>query len=114
MKVTTFPAPPKEFNPVTGSDKELAQYGYPRRPDPVKEPVLRKLWDQHFTGKHTLVRAELVEDTVWHTVPHGAPKKPGFGLGGDWGGAVVKVASLGLNPPEPVTVAVQGVCAAPL
>ena len=101
MKVTTFPAPPKEFNPVTGSDKELAQYGYPRRPDPVKEPVLRKLWDQHFTGKHTLVRAELVEDTVWHTVPHGAPKKPGFGLGGDWGGAVVKVALLGLNPPEP-------------
>ena len=70
MKITTFPAPPKEFNPVTGSDKELAQYGYPRRPDPVKEPVFRKLWDQHFTGKHTLVRAELVEDKVWHTVPH--------------------------------------------
>jgi len=101
MQITTFPAPAKGFNPVTASDADLARYGYPRRPDPVKEPGLRKLWDQAFTAPHTFVTAQLVEDKVWHTLPHGAPKKPGFGLAGNWAGGIVEVASLKLSPPQP-------------
>ncbi len=101
MKITTFPAPPKGFNPVTGSDVNLARYGYPRRPDPVKEPQLRALWDRFFTVPHTLVTAELVEDKVWHTRPLFEWKKKPFGLVGDWGGAIVQVSSLGFSPPEP-------------
>jgi len=101
MNLTTFPAPPKNFNPVTAPDRDLALYGYPRRPDPVKEPGLRKLWDSAFTGKHTFVKAELVEDKVWHSRPHADFKKQGFGLGGNWAGAVVNVSSLGFSPPEP-------------
>jgi hypothetical protein len=41
----TFSAPPKGFDLTTGSEKQLALYGIPRRPDPTIEPGLRKLWD---------------------------------------------------------------------
>jgi hypothetical protein len=36
-------------------------------------------------------------------LPHGSPnfKKPGFGLEGNWAGAIVQTASLNLSPPEP-------------
>jgi hypothetical protein len=104
MQLKTFPAPVTGFNPVTASDIDLARYGYPRRPDPVTEPGLRRLWDRAFTAKHTFVTAVLVEDKIWHTLPHGAPKKPGFGLAGNWAGGVVEVASLKLSPPQPANM----------
>jgi hypothetical protein len=37
-------APPEGFDPKTASDSALRRYGL-RRPDPVKEPQLRAIWD---------------------------------------------------------------------
>jgi hypothetical protein len=104
MSVITFPAPPKDFDPVTASAKALAQFGLPRRPDPNTEPGLRKLWDRAFARKPTFVKANMVEDKVWHSRPRHAWKKGQFGLEGNWAGAVVQVASLGLSPPEPANM----------
>lgn len=101
LKITTFAAPPSDFNPVTASNDRLALYGIPRRPDATKEPVLRQLWDRVFSKPVTFVQAQLVEDTVWRSLPHGALKKRDFGLEGNWAGGIIEVASLGLNPPEP-------------
>jgi hypothetical protein len=103
LKITTFAPPPKTFDLSTATDVQLAVYGIPRKPDPVKEPGLRKLWDRVFSKPVNFVQAELVEDKVWKTLPHGSvsAKKPGFGLAGDWAGAVVETSSLKLSPPEP-------------
>ena len=101
LKITTFPATPPNFNPSTASDRLLAVHGIPRRPDADKEPGLRVLWDKFFTKPVNFVEAQLVEDKVWHTLPHGSPNvaKAGFGLAGDWAGAIVETASLGLSQP---------------
>src|SRR5580658_9169637 len=101
MSVITFPAPPQEFDPITASPKDLAQFGIPRRPDPQKEPVLRSLWDRAFARKPTFVQANLVESTLPFSRPHGSSKAGEFGLAGNWAGAVIEVASLNLKPAEP-------------
>jgi hypothetical protein len=104
LKLTTFAAPPKDFNPLTASDKLLAVHGIPRRPDATQEPVLRNLWDKAFAKPMTFVQAQLVEEKIWKTVPHGIAKPANFGLAGNWAGGIVQVSSLGLNPPEPANV----------
>jgi hypothetical protein len=112
VRITTFPAPPADFDPFTASNLELFRHGYPRRPDPKAEPVLRRLWDKAFASRPTFVKAELAESKAWRSRPYHdwktdrtrvAPERtqPRFGLAGDWAGAVVSVASLGFNPPEP-------------
>jgi len=103
VKITTFAPPPKEFNPVTAPPQQLALYGIPRRPDATAEPGLRNLWDRFFTKPVNFVQAQLVEDKVWRTLPHGSPNlhKQGFGLAGNWAGAIVETSSLQLNPPQP-------------
>ncbi|HUA35824.1 MAG TPA: G1 family glutamic endopeptidase [Candidatus Binataceae bacterium] len=104
MKVTIFEAPPRNFDPATASDRSLALYGLPRRPDPAKEPGLRKLWDRAFARKPIFQKAHLVETTAWHTRPRALPKTNKFSLEGDWAGAVVNVPSLNLSPPEPANM----------
>lgn len=104
MNATTFPTPPKGFDPTTAPTNTLLQYGYPRRPDLQTEPVLRALWDRAMVRKPTFVQAQLVEDKVWRSQPHALWKKDQFGLAGDWAGAVVQVSSLGFSPPEPANV----------
>lgn len=37
-KVTTFAAPPKDFNPLAASAAQLAVHGIPRKPDAATEP----------------------------------------------------------------------------
>jgi hypothetical protein len=102
MNVTTFPAPPKDFDPVTAPAATLARFGIPRRPDATAEPGLRALWDRAFARKPTFVAPHLIEDKVWHSRP--ALQKGQFGLAGNWAGAVVKVASLGFSPPQPANM----------
>jgi len=103
-RITTFAAPPRDFNPVSATANQLAVYGIPRRPDAVQEPGLRKLWDRAFSRPVQFIQAELVEDKVWRTLPHGALKPADFGLAGNWAGGIVEVSSLGLNPTEPATM----------
>jgi hypothetical protein len=101
MSVTIFPAPPKDFDPITASPQALAKYGMPRRPDPQKEPGLRSQWDRIFALKPTFVQATLVKSKIPLSRPRGTTKPGEFGLAGNWAGAVVQVASLKLSPAEP-------------
>ncbi len=48
-----FPAPPAGFDPVSASDADLAQYGFPRRPEPGSDSYNR--WVAHMAhAKHRL------------------------------------------------------------
>jgi len=100
VSVITFPAPPKNFDPTTASATTLAQYGIPRRPSAQTEPVLRAQWDRVFALKPTFIQANLVPGKLPFSRPHITPTGE-FGLGGNWAGAVVQVASLKLSPPQP-------------
>jgi hypothetical protein len=105
MSITTFKAPPDDFDPVTAPLKTLALYGVPRRPDPQAEPVLRALWDKVFARKPKFIVPVANPARVWKSAPYRVPKQKEFGpLAGDWAGAVVQVASLGFTPPEPATM----------
>ncbi len=101
MNVITFPAPPKDFDPVTASHKSLTRFGIPRRPDPNTEPGLRKLWDKVFARKPTFLTAELEEDEVRQSRPRSAGQKDQSGpdTGANWAGVVVEVSSLELLEP---------------
>ncbi len=101
MNITTFKAPPDDFDPVTAPLQMLALYGIPRRPDPQSEPGLRTLWDKAFARKPKFIVPVANPARVWKSAPHRVPKQKEFGLSGDWAGTVVQVASLGFSPPEP-------------
>jgi Peptidase A4 family len=45
--VRVFPPPPKNFDAVAATPKELARHGIPQRPDPRTQPVLAALWEQY-------------------------------------------------------------------
>jgi Peptidase A4 family len=104
MNITTFKAPPDDFDPVTAPLKTLALHGIPRRPDPQAEPGLRALWDKAFARKPKFIVPKANPALVWKSAPHRVPKQKEFGLAGDWAGAVVQVASLGFTPPEPANM----------
>jgi Peptidase A4 family len=95
-QVTTYDPPLPDFDPFQADARELAVYGYPRRPDPETEPHLSPLWEKAFRFSHRLIRARpeinrgLLE---W--------RQDGFGVSG-WGGVIVEPASYGF--PEPANV----------
>jgi hypothetical protein len=116
VKVITFPVPPPDFDPFTAPNEKLRRYGYPRRPDPQAEPVLRSLWDKALSQRPTIVTPSLVE-TAWRSRPYAARAKARMGsgvernqgqlgpdgpLGGQWGGAIVDLG-LPLNPADAFT-----------
>ncbi len=39
MKFITYPPAPERFDPLSASDRILALYGLPRRPDPIRVSV---------------------------------------------------------------------------
>jgi hypothetical protein len=44
--IHAYAEPPKEFNPVTATDEELAVYGFPLRPDKLGKPEHYAAWEQ--------------------------------------------------------------------
>ena len=62
-----FPVPTGLFNPAAASQAELREFGLPPRPDPVRQPLLRQIWDRGFgeplSLKQFSVEERLVEDT---------------------------------------------------
>jgi hypothetical protein len=44
--IYTYAEPPKDFNPVTATDEELATYGLPPRPDKQVDPHHYALWER--------------------------------------------------------------------
>ncbi len=64
-RFTGFPVPGEPFDPSKASPSLLRKYGLPPRPDPERQPLLRRIWDRGFGATMTLkqfeFRRELVE-----------------------------------------------------
>jgi Peptidase A4 family len=98
----TFDPPPDGFDPQTASEENLLRYGFPRRPDPEREPHLMRLWQRAFAlaPRLQMIKAELEVDDIMkkRNLPQGRgldfqPK--------GWAGVIVPTASLGFSPYEP-------------
>ena len=101
-RLRTFDPPPHGFDPQTASKKDLLQHGFPRRPDPVAEPQLYRLWERVFRRVPDvhLVKANLEVDSRMSDRPSlREPQTEDFTPEG-WGGVVVNTASLGFSPYE--------------
>jgi len=48
--IITYDAPPVDFDANTAEDHLLRKHGIPRRPHPVNEPHLKKIWDSAFAS----------------------------------------------------------------
>ena len=48
IEVHTFPLPPKGFDPLHASAQDLQRHGFPRHPDPIKEPRAAGRWVEAF------------------------------------------------------------------
>ncbi len=59
-----FPVPPARFNPVTASPAQLSEFGLPPRPDPVRQPLLRQIWERGFGAPLTLLEFRLDERLI--------------------------------------------------
>lgn len=53
------PTPPDDFDPLTAPGYPLRWHGFPRRPDPEREPQLNRLWQQMFARPIRFAEAEL-------------------------------------------------------
>jgi hypothetical protein len=108
--ITTYDAPPAGFDPNTAEDRILRRHGIPRRPDAVKEPHLKAIWDSAFASKPAFIKAEVAVDHIMakRKRPVIPERREGvqFSPSG-WAGVVVPVANLKFSPPEPV-VSVYG------
>jgi|GEM_PF-1638022 len=117
-RLKVYEAPPDGFDPHSASDKLLRKHGFPRRPDPEKEPQLSKLWRDAFSRPVKVIKPQLAVDRVMSqrrpllnmNAPekntlnkHAQSKKSDFGPSG-WGGVIVQTSSLGYNPFEPANV----------
>lgn len=72
-----YAPPPREFDALGASDRELARYGLPPRPDPRAQPAVAGLWEQR------LRRYQGFEHLEPRLLPPDAPTEPraaGFGL----------------------------------
>ncbi|MEU5109303.1 G1 family glutamic endopeptidase [Streptomyces sp. NPDC021354] len=65
LEIHTFPLPPKDFNPLSAPQEELAHHGFPRRPDLVEMPDAAAKWVsalrryprlEHITPEFTLMK----------------------------------------------------------
>lgn len=87
-RVHTYPSSPRRFDPHKASQADLRRYGFPRRPDPEKEPQLAQLWKRAFARPVRFVKAKLAIDAVMsERDPLSAAAVDQFGVHG-WAGAV--------------------------
>jgi hypothetical protein len=76
-KVRLFPPPPKGFDALTATKRDLVRHGLPPRPDPQTQPALAALWEQRarrYKGFEFLEPKLLPADTARE------PLAAGFGL----------------------------------
>jgi hypothetical protein len=101
QRLQTYEVPPVGFDPRTAAPASIQRYGFPRRPDPQKEPEFARLWEHVFAlaPRLQMVKAELTIDPVISR-RHRAHLKTDFGESG-WAGVVVPTKLLGFSPYEP-------------
>lgn len=84
-----FPAPPAGFDPVSASDADLAEYGFPRRPDPGSDSYNR--WVAHMAhAKHRLDNPIATAAGAAHGQPRpqGAAGAAGQNESSNWSGLI--------------------------
>jgi hypothetical protein len=64
--IRTFVAPAPAFNPLTATPQELAVYGYPPRPDPIKTQAAYKAWAKAVSTPQTRLKFPQLKTTNIH------------------------------------------------
>jgi hypothetical protein len=107
--VRTFAAPPAKFDPMRASRRELAAYGFPRRPNIDTEPELAALFRKAYARPIRTIRAEVdIDDVLLKAARRRAVRvHDGRFSPGGWGGVIAQTSNFGFNPPEPA-VSVYG------
>ncbi len=72
--VSVFGRPPPDFNPLTASDAQLDEYGFPPRPNRDLGPEARARWEQRVMSQTRIV-PELAQTNVFYGLVKGI--KPG-------------------------------------
>jgi hypothetical protein len=100
-KIHTFPLPPADFVPNQATTAELQHFGFPRRPDPTKQPRLAATWDRVLSKKLSFITPEFVHlDDVFPGVrpsPRGVTPGAADGTNSHWSGSVVESEDDGIN-----------------
>ena len=75
--VTAFAAPPKNFNPLTASNRELLSYGLPQAPDKAADPKSYQHWEKAMLAlktRATEVKAKPYSSVNMKQVGQAAPQ----------------------------------------
>lgn len=111
-RMRTYPSSPRRFDPHTASQEELLRYGFPRRPDPEKEPQQARLWKRAFVRPVRFVEAKLAIDPIMSARDPLRQKGYEF-AGARWAGAIKLMSQAeGSDFREPATM-VFGQCQLP-
>jgi hypothetical protein len=95
FKIRTFGPLPEGFDPLTATDRQLAEHGLPRRPDAQTETRLRRLWERTMTQTKTWIAPEFTEVKRGDlSISHRRPATAFFDHAPhpSWSGAVQKLA----------------------
>jgi len=95
-KTKVFPLPPKDFNPLTAEHGELVHFGYPRRPDPKKEPEAFPHWQRLYARPMRLIDPNFIEHLFPTDLPISRPRSLTYGQNG-WAGSVITPANTPYN-----------------
>lgn len=84
-----FPVPPSGFDPLKATDAQIANYGFPRRPDPSIHPRLHAQWERVMSRPFRVVTPELaVSSRGIHSRPSHSAGEAGPASNDHWSGAV--------------------------
>jgi hypothetical protein len=88
--VTTSIAPPRGFDALQASDRDLANYGFPPRPDVNAHPKAYARWSKALTASKTRIVPRLEMTNVYHgPMRAGTQLTENTGTSSNWSGAVV-------------------------
>jgi hypothetical protein len=104
---TTYAAPPYGFDFDDAAPRLLRRHGIPRRPDALKEPHLKAIWDSAFASKPTFIQAEIAVDRAISKRKRPVIRKRANTLQFSPSGWAGVVKPVNFNPAEPV-VSVYG------
>ena len=96
-RFTGFPVPDAPFDPSKACADLLRKYGLPPRPDPVRQPLLRRTWDRGFGRPMELLsfkfNRDLVDGTKYRLFSRHADEMPvaetRFESSSNWSGAYI-------------------------
>jgi Peptidase A4 family len=63
---STFAAPPEGFSVLTASDEQLADYGFPPRPDPAGSPKEYATWAKAMLASRRRIVPSLQQTSIFH------------------------------------------------